>query len=177
MCWRCFAERCLKVFLALVSTGSQTVLPRSSTKHANSVNPKNQQRLAGYVGNPETDNKRASAKSAGRGKRWPLCNACEAKRSNIRIAVRTPINQNDCENRKQTSTLSWQASNIFPALPTLHSKRAAGRPVRGNHREGFHYCRNVEANSHQASDSSLWQKSPLAIEPRNREMAEGLEKN
>src|SRR2546429_3374515 len=36
---------------------------------------------------------------------------------------------------------------IWTALSALHSKRAAGRSIRGNHREGIHDCTDLQADS------------------------------
>jgi integrase len=47
MCWRCSAVHCQMALLALASTGSPTVSPRSSQKYANSPHHENGQRLAG----------------------------------------------------------------------------------------------------------------------------------
>jgi hypothetical protein len=47
MCWRCFAARKQRALLALASTGSPTVSPKSSQKRANYAQPETGQRLAG----------------------------------------------------------------------------------------------------------------------------------
>src|SRR5207244_4859198 len=76
------------------------------------------------------------------------------------------------------STLPTEPNDVWAALSALHSKRAAGRSVRGNNREGVHNFRDLQAYSQQESDPSLRQEVTLGNRAvRSREVVEGSEES
>src|SRR6266478_4587058 len=73
---------------------------------------------------------------------------------------------------------SEEPNDVWAALSALHSKRAAGRSVRGNNREGVHNFRDLQADSQQESDSSLRQEVTLGNRAAgSREVVEGSEES
>jgi len=62
------------------------------------------------------------------------------------------------ENANQYQPFPWEPKDVRAALSALHPKRVAGRSVRGNHREGIHNRRDLQADSQQESDSSFRQE-------------------